>query len=138
MRWFFQRNIPEHLKAGLWGEKIAARALRRAGLRVLGQRVHIGRHDELDLIARDGHELVFVEVKTRRSEAFGRPLDAVDRNKRRALCRAAAKYVTRLARKPDSFRFDVIEVIGQPGDRHPEVRHIRRAFEMERKYMTVW
>ena len=138
MFWFFKRKLPEHLRTGIWGEKMAERTLRRAGLRILGRRVHIGRHDELDLVARDGNELVFVEVKTRGNESFGRPLDAVDRAKQKALCRAAAKYVTRLKQKPGSFRFDVVEVIGQPGDRHPEVRHIRCAFAMDHKYMTTW
>ncbi len=138
MFWFFKRNIPDHLRTGIWGEKMAARFLRRAGMRILGRRVRIGRHDELDLVARDGRTLVFVEVKTRGGESFGRPLDAVDRAKRKALCRAAAKYVTRLKQKPDAFRFDVVEVIGHPGDRRPEVRHIRCAFEMDRKYMTIW
>lgn len=138
MFWFFKRNIAEHLLTGLWGEKVAVRELRHSGMRILGTRVRIGRRDELDIVARDQRELVFVEVKTRANETFGRPLDAVDRRKRHALCRAAAKYLARLKEKPDSFRFDVIEVIGKPGDRKPTVRHIRRAFEMERHYMTVW
>ncbi len=138
MFWFFKRNIPEHLRTGIWGEKVAERALRHAGMRILGRRVRIGRRDELDLVARDGNELVFVEVKTRADESFGRPLDAVDRDKRKALCRAAAKYVTRLKHKPDSFRFDVVEVVGSPGERKPVIRHLRCAFEMDRKYMTMW
>jgi len=120
---------------GQWGEREAARLLRRKGLRILGQRVRIGRRDEIDLVARDGATLVFVEVKTRRGESFGRPLAAVDRRKRHALSRAAVRYLRKLRRPPRFFRFDVVEVVGlldQPG---AEVRHIENAFTLDRPYL---
>ena len=66
-------------KSGEWGEKVAADYLRREKhYRILGERVRVGRRDEVDLIARDGACLVFVEVKTRRSEVYGRPADSVE------------------------------------------------------------
>ena len=113
---------------------MAERALRAKGFRILGRRVRIGRRDEIDLVARDGEELVFVEVKTRRNEDFGRPLEAVDRSKRRVMSRAAVRYLQRLAEPRVCFRFDVVEVIGAVGAEPPRVRHIENAFALDRRY----
>jgi putative endonuclease len=96
--------------------------------------VRVGSRDEIDIVARQGSVLVFVEVKTRRNEDFGRPMDAVDRDKRRALSRAAVRYVSKLRRTP-CFRFDVIEVIGEPDGGDPVLRHIERAFDLDRRYL---
>jgi len=125
---------PFHLRAGRWGEQEAARHLKRKGYRILGERVRVGRKDEVDLIVRDGSVLVFVEVKTRGSERFGRPWDAVDREKRRTLSRAAVTYLKQRGFPQICFRFDVVEVIGDP-DRGPdEIRHIENAFPLDRRY----
>jgi putative endonuclease len=94
----------------------------------------VGDRDELDLLARDGDVLVFVEVKTRRGEDFGRPSDAVDRAKRRTMSRAAARYIGKLRRRDLYFRFDVVEVVGEPGDSSPDIRHIENAFPLESRY----
>ena len=129
---------PEHLRTGRWGEREAERYLQALGFRILGRRLRVGRRDELDLLARDKDCLVFVEVKTRRSEDFGRPAAAVDRNKRQALSRAALRYMLKLKRKPDFFRFDVVEVVGHPDEGKPEVTHIRSAFTMSSRYRVPW
>jgi putative endonuclease len=126
---------PAHLRTGRWGEAVAARELQRRGLLILGRGVRVGRRGELDLVARDGAVLVFVEVKTRRSEAFGRPVDAVDSDKRRTLSRAACGYVRRLQGPTPAFRFDVVEVIGEPGAGEPKVRVVQNAFFLDRRYM---
>jgi putative endonuclease len=131
--WRRQPEQPAHLATGEWGETIAARALVHAGYKVLGRRVRVGVRDELDVVARDGNILVFVEVKTRREETFGRPASAVDRAKRHTLSRAAVRYLKKLGR-PVNFRFDVMEVIGIPGDIAPEIRHICNAFSLDRCY----
>ncbi len=129
--------LPFHLITGLWGEAQAASYLQKQGLRVLGRRVRLDARDEIDLLVRDGQSLVFVEVKTRRNEDFGRPLRAVDRRKRHALCRAALRYMRRLAEPPPAFRFDVVEVIGRPLFPAPKIRHIENAFPLERRYYTL-
>ena len=104
MRFFWQKQDKDetgkhaNLAAGLWGEEQAAKFLEGRGYRILGRRVRVGRRDEIDLVARAGETLVFVEVKTRRGEDFGRPAEAVDRDKRRALSRAAIRYLRRLRR----------------------------------------
>lgn len=119
---------------GEWGEKKAERMLRRKGYRILGRRVRIGRRDEIDLVARDGDVLVFVEVKTRKSESFGRPISAVDRQKRRVLSRAAVRYLGKLRYRPTYIRFDVVEVVGEIGDREAIVRHVENAFTLDPRY----
>jgi putative endonuclease len=119
---------------GVWGEQQAEAFLEKKGYRILGRRVRVGRRDELDLVARDGEILVFVEVKTRRSEDFGRPLSFVRRAKRHALSRAAVRYLKRLHPPPKYFRFDVVEVIGSAGSPGVKARHIVNAFPLDRCY----
>jgi len=118
--------------AGDWGEKQAADLLRQKGYTVLGQNVRFGSRCELDLVVRSPSPdvLVFVEVKTRRNENYGRPMSAVNRHKRRTLGRAAARYLHRIKAKPPHIRFDVVEVIGKPGDENPVLRHIENAFSL--------
>ncbi len=123
------RETPRQ-KTGIWGERAAGRHLAARGYKILGQRVRIGRHDEIDLIARDDNTLVFIEVKTRAREDFGRPFAAVDRAKRFHLARAALRYLKRLKTQPASFRFDVVEIIGAPDTANPVVRHIENAFPL--------
>ena len=123
----------DHLKSGEWGEKKAEQFLRRKGYRIIGRRVRIGKRDEIDLVARTSRELIFVEVKTRRTEAFGRPAAAVNRNKRRTLCRAAVRYLAAVRFRPTCFRFDVVEVVGLPGE-DPVIRHIENAFPLDSRY----
>lgn len=141
MRWPWQKADAERddrQRAGAWGEKEAARMLSRKGYRILGRRVRLGPREELDVVARAGDVLVFVEVKTRRAEDFGRPASAVRSDKRRAQSRAAMKYLRRLKGKPPFFRFDVVEVIGSEAAGEPEVRHIENAFTLAPRYRVPW
>lgn len=95
---------------GSAGERAAAAHLRREkGLSILHRNWRHGR-DEIDLVARDGAVLVFVEVKTRVAHALVGGYHAVDRRKKRALLRASRAYIALLPEKPLSFRFDVVEV----------------------------
>lgn len=135
--WKKKRELPEHLRTGEWGEEHAARFLKDAGFKIAGRRVHLGR-DEIDIIARDGEVLVFVEVKTRRSENFGRAASAVDKRKREILSRAAVHYLRKLRERPSYFRFDVVEVIGEMDAGEPVVRHIPNAFNLDQRYRLPW
>jgi len=101
----------ERLSLGRWGEEEAARFLRRLGMKILERnlRTPVG---EIDLVARCGRFLVFVEVKTRRSDAFGAPQEAVGAFKQRQILRAAQWYLGSgkgrgLQLQP---RFDVVAV----------------------------
>lgn len=93
---------------GRAGERAAADFLRARGFTVVGTGF-LARRGELDLICRRGKELVIVEVKTRSSDAFGSPLEAVGQSKRRALMAAAAEYRA-LAEWRGPIRFAVIGV----------------------------
>lgn len=80
-----------HLVVGREGERTAAAFLTRRGYRVIGSGF-LARRGEIDLVCRHGDRLVLVEVKTRRSDAFGTPAEAVGPRKQRALRAAAAEY----------------------------------------------
>ncbi len=140
-RWWtaWRNRLRGNQATGVWGEELAARYLAGKGYRILGRRVRVGRRDELDVIARSpDHILVFIEVKTRASEAFGRPVSAVDRRKRNALSRGALRYMMRLKEKPNYFRMDVVEVIGTPGGDAPVVRHLENAFALSGQRRIPW
>jgi len=122
------RNIGvEH---GAWGEDRAVERLRQEGLEIIDRNVrpYRDRRLEIDIIAYDRtlDAMVFVEVKqhARHSSAESR-LRSVDRRKMRNL-RLACNAWRRRNRWQGSYRFDVIEIFGVPGDRHPEIDHIRR------------
>ena len=84
-------RVRRQLDLGRAGEKAAAELLKRRGYEVVGAGF-TARRGEIDLICRRGGDLVIVEVKTRTSEAFGTPAEAVGPRKRRALSAAAAEY----------------------------------------------
>ena len=106
--WIKSREA-SHLQTGRRGERQALRFLRKLHYRVRGQRVRVGRHDELDIVAEHRGTLVFVEVKTRRDEKRGRPFAAVNTAKRKHLSRAAVTYLKTNKLRPDHIRFDVVE-----------------------------
>lgn len=116
-----------HLALGLWGENAAAFYLKRRGWKVLRRNFRAPGGGEVDLVCRDRDTLVFAEVKTRRNEEMGRPLDAVDREKQRLIRRGALHWL-RLLDMPDiTFRFDVIEVLATEP---VEIRVIESAFAL--------
>ncbi len=128
------RSSKSRSDIGSWGEDQAVSWLRRHGFAILGRNVRPGRHGELDIVARMNDTIVFVEVKTRRDEYFGRPAAAVNPRQRQSLCRTAAAYLRRRGYPRQYYRFDIIEVLGQPGDPAPEIRHIEDAFRFPPRY----
>ena len=123
----------EHLRTGRWGEEQAEKFLKKAGLKIVARNVRVG-YDELDLIVRQCDTLIFVEVKTRASEDFGRAASAVNRAKRKKLSRAAIRFLKNHKLRPPYIRFDVVEVVGKK----PEIRHIQNAFQLEGGYRIWW
>ena len=111
------------------GEEIAAAHLERKGYEILERqcRTPVG---EIDLIARDGKTLAFVEVKTRRSARYGQPAAAVGREKQRRITRAAMWYMMNKNRQGETppCRFDVVEIYATPNGAW-NVRHLENAFE---------
>lgn len=127
-------DLPEHLKTGLWGEKVAEAHLIGKGYQLLARRLMVGK-DEIDLLMRDGKTMVFVEVKTRKSEEFRRPRSAVNAAKRKKLSRAAIRHLKRVRPRPRFIRFDVVEVLGTPDSpTRPEIRHQEAAFKLSRPF----
>jgi putative endonuclease len=94
---------------GVWGERVALAYLTSCGWSVEAHRYRFGRHD-VDLIARRGSLVAFVEVKTRQSSACGAPVEAVGWRKRQALQRAAECWRLRYGRRGDHYRFDLVAV----------------------------
>jgi len=100
--------MAKHLEYGIQGEHLAAERLIKDGYRIV-KRNWTHKHLEVDIIAYDGTVLVFVEVKTRRSLAFGEPGEFVDIHKQRKLIRAADIYLGGCGHIGD-IRFDVVSV----------------------------
>jgi len=115
-------------RLGLDGEEAAARALEKAGLRIVERRFRC-RLGEIDLIARDRDVVVFVEVKSRRGVAFGHPAESITAAKRRRMARVALLFLSRRGMHDVPCRFDVVEVLKRPGV-SLDVRHIIDAFRL--------
>lgn len=131
-----RRNSGEasHIALGKRGEALAARFLRRKGYRILYTNFRAPHGGEVDIVCRDKRhsELVFVEVKTRSSEAFGAPAEAVDQKKRRLIIRGAMQWLRMLDMPGITYRFDIVEVlIGPP----LEIRHIENAFPIPANHL---
>lgn len=112
-------------RLGEQGERIAARWLRQQGWRIVAHRFRNGRRD-VDLVAEQDGVVAFVEVKARRGEQFGDPVEAVGWRKQRELSRSANVWIDRFGGPGQTYRFDVIGVL-IAADR-VRVRHVRNAF----------
>jgi putative endonuclease len=122
------------LRLGARGEHLACRFLRKNGYKILYRNFKGRTGGEIDVVCRERDTLVFVEVKTRTREDFGRPLDAVDRDKRRQISRGGLAWL-RLLGDPDIlFRFDVVEVIIAEGA-EPRLELLRNAFSLSKPYI---
>lgn len=116
---------------GRWGEELAATHLTAAGLQVVERNWRCP-SGELDVVAWDGDVLVFVEVKTRSSTAFGDPAEALTKPKLVRIHRLAAAWIAAHADDPrvsrrSTWRFDVVAIIRRGSD-GPLLRHDRGAF----------
>lgn len=131
----FRRRMrkPENLandgrrQTGESGESIAVKSLKKNGYKIIEQnyRCKLG---EIDIIARDGRVLAFIEVKARRTDEFGGPKWAVTPRKQRKISMVALKYLKDTEQMGKKARFDVVAVRLLPGD--PDVEIIKNAFEL--------
>jgi len=134
-RWLSERKAadsPVHLQRGELGELAAKEHLRQLGLKFLLAN-HRSERGEVDLIFRDQDCLVFIEVKTRSSEAWTRPAAAVNARKRRLLTLTALDYLRLLRNPPIKIRFDIVEVLLSDGA-VSQVRHLPNTFPMSAPY----
>jgi len=109
---------------GKKGEDLALQYLQKKGYTLLERNWRF-RHKEVDIIAADGRDLVFVEVKTRSSDWFGSPEEAVDDKKQRYLMDAAEAFI-RIRNMDTNIRFDVVSIILKQG--YQSIDHIEEAF----------
>jgi len=125
-----KRSWSPLLATGRRGEDLAHRYLRQNGYTVVARnyRTRSGTA-EIDLIAWDKDALVFIEVKTRHTDACGAPDRAVDREKRDHMFRGAREYSRRAGVEWEKVRFDVVNVVL---DAKPSVRHSRDVFPLIR------
>jgi putative endonuclease len=115
---------------GRLGEAVAARFLERRGLQIVARNVR-SRLGEIDLVARDGPTLVFVEVKARGPHAVDPPQAGVDARKQARLTRLALGYLARYRPASLRCRFDVVAVTLDPRGGAPQVKHFPSAFDVE-------
>ena len=111
---------------GKIGENLACTELERRGYAILARRYRRG-GGEIDIIARDGATIVFVEVKARDGRAFGDGAEAVTPYKRRRIVHAATDYLVRNFRHDCACRFDVVSIHLTGGE--PEIEVIQNAFD---------
>ena len=113
---------------GQKGEEQAVRFLRSQGMEILDRNVRVG-HGELDIVARDGDTLVFVEVKTAAGSDFGPPETWITPRKMRALIASAQRYLFEKGLEDWSCRFDLVAV--EIGPTSTRVRHFKDAWQVD-------
>ena len=116
---------------GTLGEDAAAEYLKKKKYKII-ERNHKNTYGEIDIIARYKKDIIFVEVKTRRSDEYGRPYDAVNYYKQNRIIRAAKSYLYKNKIFDINVRFDIVEVYGVMSDtgfKLDEVIHIKNAIE---------
>jgi putative endonuclease len=118
--------LEPRLGIGKAGEEAALEYLRQQGYRIL-ERNYRCRFGEIDLIARDGGTLAFIEVKTRRSKRFGPAVASVTVEKQRHLIKAAQIYLTQTGQSHVLCRFDVVAIDIDP--LKPRIELIKDAFQ---------
>jgi len=110
-------------------EELAARYLRRQGYSILHRNLRLDRF-ELDIVARKGDTVVFVEVRSRKDDGISAPEETIRYTKRQHLRAAARRYMARYGEPETNYRFDVIGVLTPPKG-EAQVNHIEYAFTME-------
>jgi putative endonuclease len=125
-----RQRLAPHLQLGRQGELAAERFLRKQSFKILYRNFRARNGGEIDLVCRDRKEqvLVFVEVKTRKTDFFAPPRDAVNFRKQHQITKAAKEWLRLLDYQEIPFRFDIVEVVTEPKF---EIRLIRNAFQLE-------
>jgi putative endonuclease len=128
---YFRPDPPTaaHLRVGRRGEQIAVGFLRKSGYKLLFRNFRAKCGGEIDLVCRDREAkvLVFVEVKTRTTNLFGDPHEAVTLRQQNSIIRAAKEWLRLLDDADIPYRFDIVEVVMEP---RRAVRLIRNAFQI--------
>lgn len=121
-----KRTSDARQKLGRLGERLASDALEGRGYRIIERNFRC-RAGEIDLVAEEGEDLVFVEVKTRRGSSYGLPEEAVNERKARKLQEVAGCYLDLHNLSECSWRIDVVAVQFSPAGRLEEIRVYQHA-----------
>ena len=116
--------MAEHIKTGKTGEKIAVKFLQSKAYDILETNWRTG-HKEIDIIAKQNENIIFIEVKTRKSEYYEKPYEAVTRKKQELLIDAAEVYLEKNNLDVD-IRFDIISILLI--NNKTKIEHIENAF----------
>lgn len=121
-----------NLNFGKASENTAAEYLKRQGYCILevNYRTKLG---EIDIVAKEGRAVCFIEVKSRSSSAFGLPKEAVDKRKQHKLSRCALVYLKEKHLYNQSCRFDILSILDNEQNQ-PHFELLRDAFELNGKY----
>ncbi|QDU10981.1 YraN family protein [Gimesia aquarii] len=118
------------------GERAAIKFLKQAGYSILAKQYRTGQ-GEIDVIALDGQTVVFVEVKTRRSDSKGKPFEAITPQKQSQLTRLASSFLKKHKLLQQPARFDVISILwprARANSAKPEIQHFQNAFAPSGKF----
>lgn len=113
-------------ETGSYGEKLATEFLKELGYKIIIKN-YVYRKGEIDLIAKDGELLVFIEVKYRKNLEFGRPELQITNSKQHQIKKVALGYLFENDIRDMQCRFDVIAILHLP-ETEPEINHIINAF----------
>ena len=119
--------VQSNREIGLLGEDIAAKHLEALGFSIVCRNFR-SRFGEVDLIAKEGETIVFVEVKTRRNQSYGRAIEQVNKAKQRKIMQVARAYLANLGAYASEVRFDVLAIDMLP-DGEMRVELIRDALD---------
>lgn len=122
----------ENLSTGKSGEKLAADFLRKSGYKIIATNYR-NRLGEIDIIARDKDTLCFVEVKTRTSDRYGSPKEALSYSKQRHMAKAALFYLKEKGLLEKRARFDLVSITGIK--EKPQFELLQNAFELDREFV---
>jgi putative endonuclease len=115
--------VKHNQRVGTWGEEIAAEYLTGQGFEIVTRNARTP-YGEIDIIARQGETVVFLEVKTRTSDKMGLPEDSITARKRQHMLSAAEHYA--MESEIDHWQIDVIAIEGKPGVK-PKITHFENA-----------
>ena len=129
--WHRERMWPFRKHPRDWhdAEELAASYLRRRGYKILHRNLRLDRF-EVDIIAQKRDTVVFVEVRSRETDAVAAPEESVNFTKRQHLRSAARRYIARYGKPDLYYRFDVVGVVMPPEER-PRITHYENAFTMD-------
>jgi putative endonuclease len=118
--------LNSHQEFGKESESLAVKTLKKQGYEILETnfKTKLG---EIDIIARDGDTLVFVEVKARKNQRYGDPRSAVTWHKQRKISLTALYYLKKTGRMNVRARFDVVSILLD--ENHPRIEIVKNAFE---------